>query len=73
MANLRVFTSSELIKLLESFDFLFKRQKGSHIVLQKFDDGKTVTVVVPKHKEIRIGTLKSIIRQSKLNSSIFEN
>ena len=33
---------------------------------------ETITVPVPNHKEIRSGTLMSIIRQSKLNRSIFE-
>ena len=33
----------------------------------------TITVPVPDHKEIRIGTLQSIIRQSGLSKSLFEN
>ena len=32
----------------------------------------TVTVPVPDHREIRIGTLRSIIRQSGLPRSLFE-
>jgi predicted RNA binding protein YcfA (HicA-like mRNA interferase family) len=48
------------------------RQKGSHIILQKQFPGGTITVPVPNHREIRIGTLKSIIRQSRLPSALFE-
>jgi len=48
------------------------RQRGSHIVMQKKIKSTTITVPVPNHKEIRIGTLKSIIRQSKITSSEFE-
>jgi len=33
--------------------------------------GSTVTVPVPDHKEIRVGTLMSIIRQSGLDKSLF--
>jgi len=33
----------------------------------------TITVPVPDHREIRIGTLQSIIRQSGLPKSLFEN
>jgi len=33
----------------------------------------TITVPVPNHKEIRIGTLQSIIRQSGLPRIEFEN
>lgn len=32
----------------------------------------TITVPVPDHKEIRPGTLASIIRQSKLPRELFE-
>ncbi len=33
--------------------------------------GGTITVPVPDHKELRIGTLRSIIRQSNLPVSAF--
>jgi len=41
--------------------------------MQKKDSGKTTTVPVPNHKEIRIGTLQSIIRQSEIARFEFEN
>jgi len=33
------------------------RQRGSHVVMQKKTTGGTITVPVPDHPEIRIGTL----------------
>jgi len=39
------------------------RQRGSHIVMQKAADGGTTTVPVPDHNEVKVGTLRSIIRQ----------
>jgi len=39
--------------------------------MQKLVPGSTVTVPVPDHKEIRVGTLMSIIRQSGLDRSLF--
>ncbi len=48
------------------------RQKGSHIIMQKKDGDSTITVPVPDHKELRIGTLLGIIRQSGLPHSLFE-
>lgn len=39
--------------------------------MQKQVPGSTVTVPVPDHKEIRIGTLMSIVRQSGLDRSLF--
>jgi predicted RNA binding protein YcfA (HicA-like mRNA interferase family) len=35
------------------------------------DEGDSITVPVPNHKEIAVGTLKSIISMSKLDDSLF--
>jgi predicted RNA binding protein YcfA (HicA-like mRNA interferase family) len=40
--------------------------------MQKRTDRSTITVPVPDHREIRIGTLQSIIRQSQLPKELFE-
>ena len=40
--------------------------------MQKKTLDSTITVPVPDHKEIRIGTLQSIIRQSQLPRALFE-
>ena len=40
--------------------------------MQKVVQGVTVTVPVPMHDEIRIGTLQSIIRQTGLPRPLFE-
>ena len=48
------------------------RRRGSHIAMQKKTPESTVTIPVPDHNEIRIGTLMSIIRQSGLTRSEFE-
>jgi predicted RNA binding protein YcfA (HicA-like mRNA interferase family) len=40
--------------------------------MQKKIGDSTITIPVPDHKEIRMGTLSSIIRQSKLERVSFE-
>jgi predicted RNA binding protein YcfA (HicA-like mRNA interferase family) len=40
--------------------------------MQKVESGSTITVPVPDHKELRTGTLMSIIRQSGLPRAEFE-
>ena len=40
--------------------------------MQKRDKDSTITVPVPDHKELRTGTLLSIIRQSQLPRELFE-
>jgi len=49
------------------------RQRGSHIVMQQTVENATVTVPVPNHKELKQGTLRSIIRQSGIKRQEFEN
>jgi len=58
--------------ILAQNGFAEVRQRGSHIVMQKQTESSTVTVPVPNHKELRLGTLQSIIRQSGLPRSLFE-
>lgn len=43
-----------------------------YITMQKAIETSTITVPVPLHSEIRIGTLMSIIRQSGIPRSEFE-
>ena len=40
--------------------------------MQRADDDDTVTVPVPDHRELRTGTLLSIVRQSGVPRSAFE-
>ena len=72
MGKLKVLSGKEVCKILELNDFQQIRQRGSHIVMQKKVGETTITVPVPNHNEIKIGTLQSIIRQSKLNRELFE-
>ena len=69
---MRVLSGREVCNILRKHGFKKVRQRGSHIVMQKKTRTSTITVPVPDHKEIRIGTLKSIIRQSKIHKSAFE-
>ncbi len=73
MGKLKVFSGREVCKLLTENGFVQVRQKGSHMIMQRKTADSTITVPVPDHKEIRIGTLLSIIRQSGLSKSLFEN
>ncbi|VAX37785.1 hypothetical protein MNBD_UNCLBAC01-1496 [hydrothermal vent metagenome] len=54
------------------YDFVEVRRRRSHIIMQQKMEGKTITVPIPNHRELRIGTLQSIIRQSGLLRKEFE-
>jgi predicted RNA binding protein YcfA (HicA-like mRNA interferase family) len=72
LAKLRVLSGREVCAILERHGFVQVRQRGSHIVMQRKDDNGTTTVPVPDHKEVKIGTLRSIIRQSGVPRAEFE-
>lgn len=66
MPKLPVLSGQDVRRVLESFGFQLVRQRGSHMVMQRADEGCTTTVPLPDHAELRTGTLRSIIRQSGL-------
>jgi predicted RNA binding protein YcfA (HicA-like mRNA interferase family) len=72
MPKLGVFSGPEICELLRSHGVELVRQRGSHLVMQRRLGETTVTVPVPNHREIKIGTLQSIIRQSHLPKEIFQ-
>jgi predicted RNA binding protein YcfA (HicA-like mRNA interferase family) len=72
MPKRKVFSGESLCDLLGEHGFVAVRQRGSHRVMQKKDGSATITVPVPLHRELKPGTLASIIRQSQLDRTLFE-
>jgi len=72
LARLRVLSGRDVCKILEGAGFVAVRQRGSHIVMQRRSSEGTVTVPVPDHRELRIGTLQAIIRPCGLSRASFE-
>ena len=73
MGKLRKLSGREVCAILSRHGFVEVRQRGSHVVMQKRTDEGTVTVPVPLHPELRVGTLHSVIRQSGLPRTEFES
>ena len=72
MGKLRTLSGREVCRILSEHGFAEVRRRGSHVVLQQRTEDSTVTVPVPIHNELKTGTLRSIIRQSGLQRSLFE-
>jgi len=72
MAKLRTLSGREICRILEKHGFREVRRRGSHIIMQSRREETSVTVPVPDHRETRIGTLLSIIRQSGVPRTEFE-
>jgi predicted RNA binding protein YcfA (HicA-like mRNA interferase family) len=72
VGKLRAMSGAEVCALLARHGFVEVRRRGSHVVMQRSEEGDTTTVPVPDHRELRTGTLRSIIRQSGLPRREFE-
>ena len=69
MSKLLRVSGKDCIRALEKSGFYFKRQEGRHIILRK--DEPFAQVVVPNHKELDKGALRSIIRMAGLSVDEF--
>jgi len=57
----KTFSGKELIRALKKLGYIIDHQKGSHEFLH--NEKLIKSVIVPKHKEIRKGTLNNIIKK----------
>ena len=73
MPPLNPLSYREVKRKLEAAGFSEVSQKGSHVKFGKQTSEGFRTAIVPRHKEIRIGTLKSILEQAGLTREEFEN
>jgi predicted RNA binding protein YcfA (HicA-like mRNA interferase family) len=69
--KLPVVSGEKVIRVLEHLGFLRVRQRGSHVVLRKQTSDGELICVVPLHKELAVGTLRSVLRQAKVTSEDF--
>ena len=69
MSALPRISGKECVKALDKVGFYPKRREGSHIILRR--NNPFAQVVVPDHKELDRGTLRSIIRQAGLSVGEF--
>jgi len=67
MPELPRISGDEAVKIFKKLGFYQARQKGSHIVMRRENKG----CVIPLHKELAIGTLRSAIRQAGITVDDF--
>ena len=72
MPPLRKVSGEKLLKILcNKFSFNVLRQNGSHVIISKETLSGKIGTVVPMHKELKIGTLKGILKQAKVSEEEF--
>ncbi|MCK5320079.1 type II toxin-antitoxin system HicA family toxin [Candidatus Parcubacteria bacterium] len=70
--KLPVIKPKQIVKILKKIGFVERRQTGSHLILSNPDTNKIVPV--PMHaKELKKGTLLSILRQADITKEELEN
>ena len=60
-----------IISALERAGWRVDRQKGSHIRLSRFADGRLRKLTVPAHRPLKRSTLAKIIKQANLSVEEF--
>ena len=71
--KLPLISGIEVIKKLKKAGFAATRQRGSHVRLEKYFEGKVIKLTVPLHSELKKGTLSRIIKDAGLTLEQFEN
>ncbi len=70
MSKLPIVSGRKTVKALGKVGFEVDRQRGSHIILRQSQPPHR-RIVVPDHKEIAKGTLRSVIRHAGLTVEEF--
>ncbi|MEK7534183.1 MAG: type II toxin-antitoxin system HicA family toxin [Patescibacteria group bacterium] len=70
MVHISPLSYKDVIKKLRRLGFVFRRATGgSHEIW--WNEQTRKTCVVPHHKEVKTGTIRSIIRQAGINDEEF--
>ncbi len=67
MPSLPRISGADAIRALQQLGFMIARQNGSHVVLRRGGSG----CVVPKHRELKVGTWAGALRQAGVSTEEF--
>jgi len=68
----KLYSSIEILKVLEKHGFSFISQKGSHVKYRKTGNPSRTVIVPADRKQTPSGTFYSILKQSGLSKEDFE-
>ena len=69
---LRPLPYREVSRRLQAAGFTEVGQTGSHVKFAKSTDDGVITAIVPRHREIAVGTLRSLLRQAAIRADDFD-
>ncbi|MBU6437960.1 MAG: type II toxin-antitoxin system HicA family toxin [Betaproteobacteria bacterium] len=67
MPSLPVVSGADAVRALERLGFVCTRQRGSHVMMRRDTQG----CVVPRHKELKTGTLSGVLKQAGVSVEEF--
>jgi predicted RNA binding protein YcfA (HicA-like mRNA interferase family) len=72
LRKLKKTSGKDCLKILcNKFGFKAVRRRGSHVVLRKETESAAVGTSVPLHKELKLGTIKNILKLAKVSEEEF--
>jgi len=73
LSQLKKISGKDCLKILcNKFGFRIARQRGSHVVLKKQTSDGEIGTVIPMHHEIKLSTLKNVLKLAKVKEEEFE-
>ena len=72
MPKLRKISGEKAVRIFcNKLEFKITGRTGSHVRLSKITPEGKVGTVVPMHKELKIGTLKGVLKLAKIDTDEF--
>ena len=72
MSKLRKVSGEKVVRILcNKMGFEISGRAGSHVRLSKMTSGGKVGTVVPMHRELKIGTLKGVLKLARVDEDEF--
>ena len=64
-------SGAEAVKALQRLGFFVDRQRGSHVVLKKITPQSERGCVIPMHREVALGALRSALKMAGVTAEEF--
>ena len=71
MSKVPSLSYKKIITALERDGWIFVRQRGSHIRLEKKIPDETLKITVPAHRPVKRSTLARILKQARIDLNDF--
>ena len=73
MPKLPLVSGAEAVKAMRRLGFFIDRQRGSHVVMKKITPDGERGCVIPMHKEVALGTLRSALKMAGVSPEEFSD